>query len=103
MSGSGTFSANDTVVGNESLVEGDFRSGSLPEKRTEEEVVPSDSVVLLDHLGVDIREPKEKGQDTDDKGGEDNGKSDSDLGKFAQVETGGTLVDWLLADHNRHR
>lgn len=66
-------------------------------------MVPSDGVVLLDHLGVDIRKPKEKGQDTDDKCGKDNGKSDSDLGKFVKVETGGTLVDCLLADYDTHR
>ena len=97
LSGSGV-SANNTVVRDESLVESDLGGLSLPKERTVEEVVPSDGVVLLDDLGVDVRKPEEKGENADDDSSEDDGEGDGGFWQLGEVETWGTLVHWVSVE-----
>ena len=91
--GGSSVSTKNSVVRNESPVEGDLGGRTPPQERTVEEVVPSDGVILLDDLGVDIRQPEEKRENADDKGSEDDGESNGDLWQLREVETRGTLVD----------
>lgn len=82
-----------SVVGNELGCRIDFGCRSFPEQRAVEEVEPSQRVILLDDLGVDVRKPEEHGQYRDDEGGHGNGDSNGASGKFVEFQFRGTLVN----------
>lgn len=86
---------DNPVVGHERLAFGTGIGGrlSLPEKRTHEEVVPSDSVVLFDDLGVDVGHPEDKGKDRDDGSGENDTESSDSLGLFVETKRWSTFID----------
>lgn len=83
----------DSVVGNKSDIVGvvDGRR-SLPEERAEEEVVPLDGVVFSDDLAVDVGQPEDEREDSDDERGEDDGHGDGGSWEFVELELGGSLV-----------
>lgn len=83
---------DDSVVGDDSSLS-TLDSRTAEEERTLEHVVPADSVIALDNLGVKVGDEEQEG-----KGGEANTAGDGDGGDIprrllVETEVGGSLVD----------
>lgn len=66
---------------------------SRPEQGAKEKVIESKGVVLSNNLAVDVRQPEQDRQNSDDETGQNDSKSNGDFRKVFEVERWSTLVD----------
>ena len=83
---------DDGVVGDNGL--GSIGGGSSGEEgRAVRDVVPLDGVVLLDDLGVEVRDEEEGGEEEHSKADAEGDGNNVPCGLLAETELGGSLVD----------
>lgn len=89
----------DTIVGDVIVRGGISGRHALPKEWAHEEVVPADSVVLLDDFGVHERHPEDDGQQGDDGRGSNDSTGHDSTWELIETQAGRALED---DRHGRH-